>query len=173
MPRLTPIAWAAWSSVMSEVIAEHDGLTLAARKPPEHGEDLAVGLAQHRSGLSRLALSGVFAGEAVTAVLDPVDRAASVDHAGADVAESLFLVLERGPAAVQAQEGVLHHVLRRWLVSDHEHRKLDQAERLRPVERRDLLSCLRGLACLHNWAHESTDAPGARRLLSAADWGPR
>jgi hypothetical protein len=42
------------------------------------------------------------------------------------------------PAAMQAKEGVLHHVFRGWLVTEQKHREADQSRSVRLVERREL-----------------------------------
>ena len=43
------------------------------------------------------------------------------------------------PAAVEAEEGVLHDVLGRGLISGHQNGKLHQGQGVRLVERRDAL----------------------------------
>jgi len=71
---------------------------------------------------------------------------------------------------VEAEKGILHDVLGRRLGAGHQKGEPDEAERVRLVQRRDLLArLLRGLARLLDWIHTLTDAlpperlPGSRR----------
>ena len=81
---------------------------------------------------------------AVAAGPAAVRGAAAVEHAGAQVPERPVPVLQGRPPAVQAEEGVLHDVLGRGLVAEHDLGQLDQAERVRLVERGDPLPAASG-----------------------------
>jgi len=72
------------------------------------------------------------------AVAGPELAAASVQDRRPDVRDRLGRVVEVAPPAVQAAERVLHDVFGRDQVAEHDDGELDEADRVRLVQRGDV-----------------------------------
>ena len=60
---------------------------------------------------------------------------AAVEYRGVDVGQGVAAVDEPGPVPVQAEDRVLHHVLGRGAVAEHDDREPDEPHRVRLVAR--------------------------------------
>ena len=146
-----------------QAVAERHRLALPVGEAAQCGENLAVLLAEQQPRVGGLGVRRLDQRELGVPRAFAQHRTAAVEHARADVGEGALGVVERVPAAEQAEEGVLHRVLGRLPLTEHDHREAEQPKRVRLVQRRHLLRGICGRIRRHRHVREWVHIPETRR----------